>query len=283
MIRETYCIYFFCVAMTQNGKAFFNPQQASLNKRLADTPIENTANRRFFRGSLTLLSILLLIWIWQKLNSHQILPLRCVRVMGDFSQHSQNRLHQTIVPFVTRKGLLAVDRKGLQARLLQASWIASVDIGRIWPDTLAIEIKTRAPMARVHLRSTGKEVSQPALLDNQGHIFYPETDLPIDTKLPLLVGSLCQMKHLFQLYLEIEALLSPLGISFHQLSIDDGQRCQLELTHGTQLILGHLDPVRQLRHLLAVCPQYLRTNTSLVASVDLRYPHGMAVLMQGAQ
>lgn len=263
--------------------------------------------RYFFRFSLGILSVLLLVWLWQKCYDPRILPIYHVKIVGSFSPVSQAMLQQSILPFV-QKGLLQIDKKALQAHLLKWSWISTAMVHRVWPDTLVIRLLTRVPIAKIRfednqlisqhnrnwpptdqdpIRMHSKPENQAAngvtthmaLLDSEAHIFQSETGWT-EPNLPLLIGPPEKAKDLLSTFQQLKALLEPLACNIQSLALDTEQRWQLQLSHGTRLLLGHLDPVGQLRRLLDIYPKILQDQTGELVSLDLRYPNKMAILMR---
>ncbi|KAF5283789.1 hypothetical protein FQR65_LT13705 [Abscondita terminalis] len=148
--------------MVKNGKIVENQrfQRQRDKPRLTRLSSQLPSKGWFFKFSLSLLLILSLILLWQKLSNPRCFPVKNIKISGDLTYVKQSHLQQIILPFIA-KGFFRLDSQGLKEKILHLPWIANVNIKRFWPDTLVVSFLTKKPIAFM-----GKH----GLLDEQGEI-----------------------------------------------------------------------------------------------------------------
>ena len=92
-----------------------------------------------------MLCISLILWDGLKLYNPNTLPIRSVKIVGDYSHVDHQLLQQTILPFLTGC-FLRMDSVGLTNQLQQLPWIDNASVRRIWPGTLQIHIVEKKPV-----------------------------------------------------------------------------------------------------------------------------------------
>lgn len=224
----------------------------------------------FWRLSLGIFIICVLVWGWSKLMDPAVFPIRKVQIAGDYHNVDHTLLRQTILPYV-QKGFLAADLTGMKDRLLQLPWVADVVIKRTWPDSLEIKLAEQQPVARF-----GADI----LLNAQAELFnVPAATVP--PGLPLFVGSVGQQKLMIQMYQQMTALLAPIKVKISSLILDSRQSWQVQLENGLQIYIGKVDPLQRINRFVAIYQQTLSEKIDTVQSVDLRYANGIAVRFKG--
>ncbi|MFT3741746.1 MAG: cell division protein FtsQ/DivIB [Gammaproteobacteria bacterium] len=223
---------------------------------------------RIYRTLQILVSIAILIamiWGWQMLHDPEQFPVKKVRIQAPYQHVSQQDLQQHILSFVNR-GFFNLNAHQLSVQLLQMPWVASAEVGRIWPDIVTIHIAEQVAVA---------QWGDQALLNTQGNLFSPPV-ASFPPHLPQLKGDEQQRVWLWQTYQQLSTLLATIGLNIRQLSSDDRQSLSVTLTNGTQLILGRIDPLLRLQRFVKVYPK-ITPSSAQAATIDLRYENGFTV------
>lgn len=255
--------------MVKNGKIVESQRfQRQANKpRVVRLLAQLPTRAWFFKFSLSLLLVLSVILLWQKLADPTYFPVKKIKISGDLTYVKQRNLQQIILPFIA-KGFFCLDSRGLKDKILQQPWIASVSVKRFWPDTLLVNFIIKKPIAFIGRHS---------LLDEQGNIFSPSQGDLTSLDLPTFIGPLGQQKYLLQTYLSMNSLLANLNLKIKLLRLVYQQSWYLQLSNGLSLYLSQTEPYLQLQRFVDVYSDVIASKVSRLDYVDLRYPHGMAV------
>lgn len=207
---------------------------------------------------------------WNHLLHGDFFPISVVKIEGNCHHLSQETVEQAISADFPAS-FWTIDVRGLKAKLQTIAWVQSVNIEKIWPETLKIQINEKQIFAR--WKHNG-------FISDQGKIFYPETSSTISQqedlqKLPLLQGLDTQTHTLMKMYNVMSTMLKTKELSLRKLSVSAGGAWTLLLSNGTLLLLGKQAPLKRLTRFLRVYDRIFINQQ--VKRIDLRYPHGMAV------
>lgn len=207
-----------------------------------------------------------------KLREPSTLPIRQVRIEGDFAHMSRELIEQTAAPLVTG-GFFTIDLRRVESELEALPWVYRVALRRQWPDTLEIRVIEQVAIAR-----WGDE----ALLNQYGELFAPPaTEFP--GGLPVLHGPEGKERELIERFLSVAELAKQIGQKPRALVEDQRRAWHLLLDNGVEVTLGRGDPVNRVERLVEVYPQGLQAEFARVARIDMRYTNGFAVAWkQGA-
>lgn len=226
----------------------------------------NNSNRWLLKLSLGILLISIIAWGWIKLTNPETFPIYNVEISGHYPRVDHNNLRQVIIPFIQR-GFLMMDTTGLQDRLQQLSWVATVKIKRVWPDKVIITLTEQQPFARIN---------KTTLLNTEGDLFTVKpTTIPAG--LPLFISPPDHPKLMLQTYKSFSDALAPLSLKIVALAVDQQQFWRLQLDNGIVLLIGKTDYLQRLQRFVDVYPQVVGNKVALIDYIDLRYNHGMAV------
>jgi cell division protein FtsQ len=256
--------------MMRAGPASYTKRPVIRREGIVSSGRRLAVGNGFFRVSLAILSVSLLLWAWQQIYDPRLLPVSHVNITGDFSRVSRTRLQQDITPFL-QSGWLRLPVKRLQTHLEKWPWIARAHVQRRFPNTLMISFKTRRPVAQVKSDVEGKT----ALLDSTAQIFYlDKVDI---TGLPLFISQVHQYTPILDFYQAVKTQLASQGLSIQTLTWFPKQRCQIQLKNGLRIILEPLRPLVELQRFLTIYATMIAPKLPRIDRVDLRYAHGMAV------
>ncbi|WMY92540.1 cell division protein FtsQ/DivIB [Snodgrassella communis] len=190
-------------------------------------------------------------------------PVRQIQVLQPL-KHLQSTEIAKISRQYLRGNIFTVNVSAAQAELAKLPWVAKVQVKRIWPDTVQLDIKERVPVARWNTQQ---------LVDMDGRIF----NAAIQEQLPLLVGTTGSTRHMTVHLLTFENLLQPTGLHVQELQLSDRSAWQLILTNGITLRLGREKVEQRLASFVWAWQQVLQNQASNIDYVDLRYPDGFAL------
>lgn len=207
---------------------------------------------------------------WNHLQHGDFFPISVVKIEGNCQHLSQETVEQAISTDFPAS-FWTIDISALKAKLQTLAWVQSVNIEKIWPETLKIQINEKKVFARWNNNG---------FISDKGEIFYPKTSSTTSQqddlqKLPLLQGLDTQTHTLTKMYAVMTPMLKTKGLTLQTLSISTGGAWTLLLSNGTLLFLGKQAPLKRLTRFLRVYDRIFLNQQ--VKSVDLRYSHGMAV------
>lgn len=192
-------------------------------------------------------------------------PINTVKIAASY-QHVTHQQLQAVLEHYLPESFFSLSVGNLYKELLQIEWSKQVKIERIWPDTIKIILIEKTPMARWN----------DALLTQDGEIFAKGTG-QLETNLPQLNGPENQQREVLQVYKKMSKILSVYGLHATSLALRDNHAWELGLSNGVQLRLGKRDLEMRIARFCKAYPSVFAEKSEQLASVDLRYPRGMAV------
>lgn len=215
------------------------------------------------------LSIILGIVIYNTVNRAAVYinqPIAKVTILGEFGYIDQQLLQKRIEPFVSA-GFLDVNLEQLRHQLETTPWISHVEIERIWPNELKINLSGREPIARW---------GENGLLNNVGEPFLVK-DVSAYKDLPLLAGPDDAHAKVMQQYQIISPLLRPMDLYISSLTLSSTGHWTVVTGSGLELVLGNSDVVDKLRRFNKAYDFSLKDKLDNIARIDLRYNNALAV------
>jgi len=198
-------------------------------------------------------------------------PLRQVHIQPAAGQAlervSPAALKTALKPFADA-GYFAISLPAAQQALLQVPWVDSVELRKHWPDTLSLEVSEQRPFARW---------GEDQVLTEQGQIF-PAQGVILPNGLARLDGPEAQAAEVVQLYISARRAFAADGLNVTALSQDARGSWRLQLSSGTEVILGRHDAQRRLARFARMLPGLLAEQQAPLERADLRYSNGFALL-----
>ena len=192
-------------------------------------------------------------------------PISKVRIENQW-QHVSERDVTAILQRYIGAGFFDFDINGASRDLEALPWVASVDVRRVWPDTLSLHLKEEMPIAM-----WGSE----HLLNQYGELFSPGSTDSF-AGLPLLFGPEGSQDRVMQQYKELSQVLSPVGLRLNGLALSHRQSWSLSV-NAMQVEVGRHDVLARVQRFARFYAQQDRAETAQFASIDLRYGNGIAV------
>lgn len=230
-------------------------------------------NNRGFASEMLALVVLFLAsaagiaWVGMGIVAPDRWPVRWLEVNGEFQRVSAEQLRASLSPEID-SSFFTVDMHGLNQAAGDISWVSSVQVQKIWPDTVTVTVEEYEPVA--HWNS-GK------LISREGETFrVPEADEL--QGLPWLQGPEGRLEDVLSTWVGINESLEVLGLEVAQLSLDSRGSWSLELNNRTQVYLGRNSMEERLERLLSSWDALMEEQDVPPRDIDLRYTNGFAVL-----
>lgn len=192
-------------------------------------------------------------------------PISKVRIENRWQRVSESDVTGILQQYIGA-GFFDFDINGASRDLEVLPWVASVDVRRVWPDTLSLHLKEEVPIARW---GAGE------LLNQYGELFSP-TDTDDFAGLPLLEGPADSQDKVMQQYKQLSHALSPAGLKLNGLKLSHRQSWSLKI-NAMQVEVGRHDVLDRTQRFARFYAQQDRAETAQFGSIDLRYGNGIAV------
>ncbi len=255
------------------GRALRKPAPRGASRLAAREPLSARLPRPNLTGLKRAVWPLLLVGLafglyelGERLLPYADRPIAKVSVQGELSYVAREAVQQRIAPFV-EASFFKVDLNGMRHDLEQMPWIAHVEVRRVWPDQVQVNLEEQLPIAR-----WGDE----ALLNNRGQAFAPN-NLNHYEHLPQLHGPKRAQQRVMQQYQMLSQMLRPLGFSIASLELRERGSWFLTTSQGIELLLGRDHVVEKMRRFNAIYQKALQAQSEKIARIDLRYANGLAV------
>ena len=229
-------------------------------------------SRGFASGMLTLIVLFLasaggIAWVGMGIVAPDRWPVRWLEVNGEFQRVSAEQLRASLSSEMD-SSFFTVDMLGLKQAAGRISWVSSVQVQKIWPDTVTVTVAEYEPVAHWN---TGK------LISRQGEPFrVPEADEL--QGLPWLQGPESRLDDVLSTWVRLDESLSSLGLEVANLSLDGRGSWSLELNNGTQVYLGRNSMEERLERLLSSWDALMEEQEVPPQDIDLWYTNGFAVM-----
>lgn len=238
-----------------------------------NTAAEISVNESHKQHNKYLLSLLIVIvlmvtlcFLWLKFLQPQVLPIKHVKVEGQFLHLKPEKL-KTLSANIVRGGFFNVNVDVIREHLLAEPWVHSVTVRRVWPDTLVLYVNEQLPVSSWNNHS---------LINEEGLIFDPEiSSIPPD--LPALSGPEGTHSELLTLLDHLDSELRAHKLHIVQLSMDARRSLSFTLNNGTVAKIGNKDIETRIERFLQYVPMQINKNLADISVIDMRYTNGFSV------
>lgn len=190
-------------------------------------------------------------------------PVRQIKV-AQALKHVQTAEIASISKQYLYGNIFTVNLNAARADLVKLPWVSKVQVKRIWPDTILLDIEEREPIA---------QWENGQLVDTNGELFTAQ----VKNDLPLLVGAESSVRIMAVNLLIFENLLRPTNLHIRQLHLSNRSAWDIVLDNGISLRLGRENVETRLSHFVWAWPKVLQTQAKDIDYVDLRYSDGFAL------
>jgi cell division protein FtsQ len=219
-------------------------------------------------GALTgvAVAVLALVLLTGLLRS-PLLPVRELVVQGKPQHVGREAIEAALVE---RGGgnFFAFDLADLRNALERLPWVRRVELRRVWPDRIEVELEEHVALARW---------GDDALVNLQGERFAGDAD----PALPSFSGPAGTEHEVAERYRRFVSILAPLGAPLERVALSPRFSWQLYLANGLAIALGretNADPIEaRLARFVGAFPATLGRLARRHEYVDLRYPNGFAL------
>ena len=244
--------------MTRKARrgANFNEQQPRLSDGIAEKFL------RLLMVTVFVAAIFGADFIYKQIDT----PLSKIMVGGNFNHLEEQELAE-LVNMEIDGGFLSMNLNQLRQELQSHPWIHQVSVRREWPSTLKVEVIEEVPIAR-----WGKK----GFLNRLGD----QLSLPENSNLkslPVLEADFGSSQDMIAQYLLLAELLAPTDLKLTELQRDAVGAWQIETAAGVRIVLGRDQIIEKIRRLIVVWGSGLDVQLNNIATIDLRYPNGLAV------
>jgi cell division protein FtsQ len=199
----------------------------------------------------------------------QVVPIKRVKVTSEFQNLSKDEIQTALEPLVN-VGFFDVDVQRIYEKLAQMTWVKSVNVNRVWSDTITIKMTEKHPFVRW---------GDDALLSSLGEIVKPADMTPFEN-LPILRGIEGQELKSLEIMKGVNTALCDQKMSMAEFSINNRWAWKIKLTTGLEILLGRDDQLKKLQRFMKTVDVLGREQINAMAIVDLRYPNGYAVSLR---
>lgn len=207
-----------------------------------------------------------LVWAGFYLLNPATLPIKQVRIEGEFRNLSTTSLQDLARPKVTG-GFFNIDVSAVRNTLLAEPWVRDVSVHRVWPDSLQVFVTEQVAVAR--WKDNG-------LLNRSSELFIPDR-ASFPSGLPVLDGPEGSQAMMMDKYFYLQKQLEPLAIQVSVLRLDDRRAWMFETTEGLLVVIGRKDFEERVTRFVELIPGNLGTRIQEAEMIDMRYPNGFSV------
>jgi cell division protein FtsQ len=232
----------------------------------------NSVDRSHVRNSgvwgvaFVLVFIGLIIWGGIYLSNSDTLPIKQVRIEGDFTHLSPVDL-QLLVTDKVRGGFFNLNVDAVRLALLQEPWVSKVTVKRIWPDALRVIVIEQIPVVRW---------KENGLLNAYGEYFAPE-QATIPKELPVLSGPVGTEVVLLEHFNLMQERVRLLGFNIASVTLNERRAWSFQLDNGIKVTLGRRDFEERLNRFLTLIPTTISGRIDQTESIDMRYTNGFSI------
>lgn len=199
------------------------------------------------------------------LSNPQVLPLKVVRIDGQFSYLNRADIEGAVGGAV-RGNFFTLDADAVRQAAIALPWVDQVSVRRVWPDTLVMWVSEQKPLA-----SWGEK----QVVNARGELFEPPV---VPQGLPAFSGPDSNAAEAVERYGYMSEKLGPLELTIDRLQVDARGAWRVHLKQGIDLQLGSENVSQRLERFLKVLPELRKeSEQQRLRMVDLRYTNGLAV------
>jgi cell division protein FtsQ len=194
------------------------------------------------------------------------LPVRRLVIEGSHQRVSDLEVEAAAKPALD-ESFVGLDLYDLRDHVAAIAWVDTVDLKRVWPDTLQISITEHRAAARW---------GETGLLNTHGELFAEDSRYEYP-ELPRLAGPAGSHRRVAEFYLRIRDRLAASGLSLTMLRMDGRGAFTLDFNGGLVVRIGRDDADERIDRFFAVALPQLAADLGRVRYFDMRYTSGFAI------
>lgn len=245
----------------------------------ADLPLDVKLMTLATRGLVVVFVVLCLGVIGTWIARHPIWNLRAISVHGEVSHQNAVGLRAQLAAQMRKQlsaSFLTVDLQQVRALFQTVPWVREARVQREFPNRLRVTLEEHQAVAWWGQAGSGQLVSR------LGEVFDASPD--DGDGLPELAGPVEQAPQVWALYQVLSAELARLEMGLVRLELNERGNWRAELDNGARMELGRGTPedlLERTRRFTATLGQLTQRYPGALQTVDLRYPNGYALRVQG--
>lgn len=197
-----------------------------------------------------------------------LLPIRHVRVEGEFANLDPEALRKVLLPLLQRN-YVRVDLQAVEQAAAGLPWVAAARVARIWPDTVVVDITERNPVAR-----WGND----SLISDNGVVFPADGSGDADySDLPSLEGPSGHEVEVLAMLKRLNEKFTKDRVTVVDLRLSERLAWKARLSDGLEIVYGNQDPLAATDRLLTVLLRLAEYHPGALKRLDFRYRSGFAV------
>jgi len=220
-----------------------------------------------YQAAFSILFTAFIVWSVYFLLDPGTLPIRQVRIEGEFSNLSAGKLHDLVNNSI-HGNFFHLDVAAVRNALLADPWVHDVTVQRVWPDSIRVYVSEQIAVAR--WKDAG-------LLNKAGQYFVPARNT-FPENLPQLEGPEGMQEMVLDKYFFLEQLLQTRGMSLDLLQLDERRAWMFRLGSGLRVMLGRENFEERAARFVNIVADGLGHRMTGAGYIDMRYPNGYAVL-----
>jgi cell division protein FtsQ len=205
------------------------------------------------------------------------LPVRHVVFTQELPHTRRAELEQAL-PAALKGNFFSLDLEEVRSTLERLPWVRKVELRRVWPAGLEVNIEEHRPVAR-----WGEGRGE--LVNSFGEVFAATAPADEMAALPLLYGPSGTAPEVLKRYGEFVGVFKSLGQKPVQVTLSPRLAWQLKLENGMVVEMGREQPKSpvavRLQRFIGAYPETVGRRPVRPSVVDLRYPNGFAMRVAG--
>jgi cell division protein FtsQ len=219
---------------------------------------------------VVMVALTLILFAYRQIDLQQVLPIRSVKIEGEFDFLDKNQLRKQALP-VVNGGFFSVNLPVVRNELVKLPWVEDVSVRLQWPDRLLVRVIEKKPVV---LWGDNGVVSA------KGVLFVPEKKAVL--KLPHLSGPEGQHKTMLHELARMQAWLLDTGLFIQNIELNARRSWILTMTTGMELRLGREQMHERLNRFVSVYNDALKRDKREIKYIDMRYTNGFSVAWKEA-
>jgi cell division protein FtsQ len=192
-------------------------------------------------------------------------PINNLKIKSSYNYVSRHEIQKIMLPYLSQSFLMFSEKK-LSNDMKKNIWIEDVNIKKIWPDRVIVQIIERIPVA----------FWNNMLISEKGDTFLPKSAKKV-SNLPQMFGPEYHQKDVLQIYEKLSKLLEAQNLFISKIWLRDNQSWEIALNNGVIIKLGKNDIEERVKRFCRIYPKIFAATFDHVSSIDLRYSKGIAV------
>lgn len=245
----------------------------------ADLPLDVKLMNLVTRGLVLCFVALCLVAMGAWVARHPAWAVQVISVQGDVGHQNAVGLRAQLATQMRSRlngSFLTVDLQQVRALFQAVPWVRDAQVRRVFPNRLHVTLEEHQAVAWWGQAGSGQ------LVNRLGEVFDASPD--DGEELPELAGPSEQAAQVLALYQALSAEFKRLEMGLIRLELNERGSWRAELDNGARLELGRgsqEDLIERTHRFTATLSQLSQRYPGALQTVDLRYPNGYALRVQG--